>query len=339
MKIAIHHNINSFSDRWVEYCDQNNIDYKLVNCYHNDIIEEIKDCDILMWHFHHASPKDVLFAKQLLYSVEASGKKVFPDYKSVWHFDDKIGQKYLFEALKIPSVDSYVFYDRKTAEQWAQNVEHPVVFKLRGGAGSVNVKLSKTKKQTLDLIHKAFTSGFKHSSLIPFKEILSKYKENKVDIKFVFKSLVRQYIPTEFSKVSGKEIGYIYFQRFIPNNDSDIRVIVIDGKAFAIKRMVRKNDFRASGSGDIFYEQSLFDKETINLSFKIAKQIDSKCLAFDFVYDEHKNPLVVEISYGFAVSAYDQCPGYWDENLNWHEEKFNPQGWMIESLIKEINGN
>uniref|UniRef100_UPI00404A62A8 ATP-grasp domain-containing protein n=1 Tax=Flavobacterium sp. TaxID=239 RepID=UPI00404A62A8 len=337
MKIAIHHTLNSFSERWIIYCENNNIDYKLVNCYENDIIFKIQDCDVLMWHFHHASPKDILFAKQLLYSVEASGKKVFPNFKSAWYFDDKIGQKYLLESLKIPTIPSYVFYDRKSAERWAEEVKHPIVFKLRGGAGSVNVKLSKTKKQTLKLIYKSFSKGFKHSSLVPFKEVYSRYKNNKTNFKSFFKSLLRNFIPTEFSKVNGKEIGYVYFQDFIPNNDSDIRVIVIDDKAFAIKRMVRVNDFRASGSGNILYDKELLDIETIKLSFEISKKIDAQCLAFDFVYDLNKNPLVVEISYGFAFSAYDNCKGYWTEDLKWHEGKFDFCGWMVELMLKSIN--
>jgi glutathione synthase/RimK-type ligase-like ATP-grasp enzyme len=337
MKIAIHETKNSFSERWIKYCDEKKINYIIVNCYDNNIIELIGDCDIIMWHFHHAGPKDILFAKQLLYSIEASGKIVFPNFKSVWHFDDKLGQKYLLEALKIPTVPSYVFYDKITAQKWAEKKTHPVVFKLRGGAGSVNVKLSKTKKSTFNLINKAFSSGFKHSSVVPFIEILNKYKNKKVNIKAVIKSLIRQFIPTKFSKINGKEIGYAYFQDFIANNDSDIRVIIIEDKAFAIKRMIRKNDFRASGSGTILYEKTLFDKETIKLSFDISRKIGCQCLALDFVYNENKKPLVVEISYGFAASGYDPCPGYWDEDLVWHEGKFNPYGWMIESMIKQVN--
>ena len=77
MKIAIHHTEVSFSDRWVSYCVQKNIPYKLVDCYKDNIIQQLSDCDALMWHFHNASPKDTLFAKQLLYSVAASGKKYF----------------------------------------------------------------------------------------------------------------------------------------------------------------------------------------------------------------------------------------------------------------------
>ena len=53
-----------------------------------------------MWHFNHKSPKASKFARQLLFSVQASGKNVFPDYNTVWHFDDKVGQKYLLEGIR-----------------------------------------------------------------------------------------------------------------------------------------------------------------------------------------------------------------------------------------------
>ena len=99
MKIAIHHRPGSFSDRWIEYCKQNEIDYKIVNAYDNNIVEQVSDCDAFMWHHHHANVKDTLFANQLIYSLETAGIKCFPDFHTTWHFDDKVGQKYLLEAV------------------------------------------------------------------------------------------------------------------------------------------------------------------------------------------------------------------------------------------------
>lgn len=332
MKIAIHNSKGSYSDRWILYCNTNSIEYKLVNCYANDIIDQLEDCDALMWHFHHASPKNFLFAKQLLYAVQAADKKVFPDFNTIWHFDDKVGQKYLLESLNIPCINSYVFYDKKEVLEWIKITEFPKVFKLRGGAGSVNVQLVKTAFTAKKLVNKAFSKGFKHDSLVPPGEVYDKYKKGKLPFIAVLKAVIRTFVPTQFAKMNGREIGYIYFQDFIPDNDHDIRVIVTGDKAFAIKRMTRENDFRASGSGNILYEKELFDKKTIQLSFVIAKKLKTQCLAFDFVYDNGK-PLVVEISYGFSMVGYDPCPGYWDSNLQWHEGKFNPYGWMIEDII------
>ena len=94
-------------------------------------------------------------------------------------------------------------------------------------------------------------------------------------------------------------------------------------------------DFRASGSGTILYDKGLFDEDIIKLSFDLSDKLKSQCVAFDFVYD-NKDPLLVEISYGFTPEGYDPCPGYWDKNLNWHEGKFDPYGWMVYNIIKGI---
>ncbi len=333
--IAIHPSNGSFSDRWIEYCTNNNIKYKIVNCYESDIIKQLGDCDVLMWHFHQNSPKDILFAKQLIYAVEATGKKVFPNKNTAWHFDDKLGQKYLLEALNVPFVPTYVFYDKKTALNWALATNYPKVFKLRRGAGSANVKLIKSKKEAIKVIKSAFGKGFKnYDKWGSVKERYRKWRLGKTSTLDLMKGLARLFIQPPFSATLGREKGYVYFQDFIPGNDHDIRVIVIGNKAFAIKRMVRKNDFRASGSGHIKYEKELFDPEVISLSFQIHKKLQSQCTAMDFVFDQSQ-PRVVEISYGFSPEGYDPCPGYWDENLNWHDGPFDPYGWMIEEVLKK----
>jgi glutathione synthase/RimK-type ligase-like ATP-grasp enzyme len=136
--------------------------------------------------------------------------------------------------------------------------------------------------------------------------------------------------------VHGKERGYIYFQNFIPNNNSDTRIIVIGEKAFALKRFVRKNDFRASGSGSFSYSKNEFDERCVNIAFNISQKLKTQCIAYDFIFDEKNSPLIVEISFGFTVVVYDPCPGYWDRELNWHEGNFIPQEWMIENLIQSI---
>lgn len=133
MKVAIHHSLGSFSDIWIKYCRERSIPYKIVNAYDSDIVTQVEDCSVFMWHHHHSNYRDALFAKQLLFSLEQSGKKVFPDSKTGWHFDDKLGQKYLFEALGIRAAPAWAFYDEKTAIDWARKATYPKVFKLRGG--------------------------------------------------------------------------------------------------------------------------------------------------------------------------------------------------------------
>lgn len=333
MKIGIHNTKGLFSERWIEYCKTNNIDFKLVNCYKSDIIQQLSDCDALMWHFNHKGPKESKFAKQLMFAIQVTGKKIFPDFNTVWHFDDKVGQKYLLEAIKAPLVPTYVFYSKEEALKWAEITNYPKVFKLRNGAGSANVKIVNSKFIADRFIKKAFGKGFKqYEAWNNLRERIRKYGLKKVNLWDVCKGIIRLVHTTEYSKVTGREKGYIYFQDYIPGNNYDIRVVVISDRAFAIKRMVRNNDFRASGSGIILYKRQLIAESTIKLSFEIAEKLKTQCVAFDFVYLEN-DPLIVEISYGFTPSGYDSCPGYWDREMNWHEGKFNPYGWMVEMVI------
>lgn len=340
MKIAIHRNNPKvfFCKRWIEYCEKENIPYKIVNAYDNDIIEQLRDCDAFMWHHSNYDYKDALFAKQLLFSLEQSGITVFPNFQTNWHFDDKVGQKYLLEAINAPLVPSYVFYTKQEALRWVNKTVFPKVFKLRGGSGSSNVKLVKTKRTAIRLINKAFGRGFSQFDKINhLKFRYGNFKSGKENFTSVLKGIARLFIGTKYSNNFPQEKGYIYFQEFIPNNNFDIRIIVIGDKAFALKRLVRKGDFRASGSGNIIYDKNEIDVRCVQLSFNINRSIQAQSIAFDYVFDEQSNPQVVEMSYGFAVEAYDHCPGYWDSQLQWHECKFNPQNWMIMDLINLIN--
>lgn len=339
MKIAIHHHIeNSFSKHWIKYCSKKNIDFKIVNCYDNDIINQVSDCDALMWHHFHTSPKDLLAAKNILFSLEHSGIKVFPDFHTNWHFDNKLSQKYLFEALNVPLVPSYVFYDKKTAFTWIDNTSFPKVFKLKGGSGSRNVKLVRSKNQAKKLVKKSFGKGFSQFDRYGhLKERYRKFKLGKDTFLGILKGIRRIFVPTYFAKMAGREKGYAYFQDFIPNNDSDYRVIVINKKAIAIKRMVRENDFRASGSGEFYFERENFKDDIIKLAFDTSNKIKSQCCAFDFVYDSNNKPLIVEVSYGFATSGYDKCPGFWDDDLKFHKTFIHPYDWMVEEIINSIN--
>lgn len=335
MKIAIHNRPGSFSDRWTKYCKKNGIEYKLVNAYDNDIVEQVKDCDAFMWHHCQGDYRDLLFAKQLIYSLQIAGIKTFPDFNTGWHFDDKVGQKYLLEALNIPLVPTHVFYTENDAKKWAISTSYPKVFKLRGGAGSSNVMLVNTQKDALRLIHKAFHSGF---SQFRFRSALKEWnrKLSNHQLSFInYSKMIVWYLlfGNSLSKMHGKEKGYVYFQDFIPQNDFDVRIVIVDSKAFAIKRMCRKDDFRASGSGFLIYDKAQIDERCVKIAFDANAKLQCQSIAFDFVFRDNV-PLIVEISYGYVADAYDKCEGYWTQDMQWHQgSNFDFCGWMVEQVI------
>lgn len=342
MQIAIHNNPGSFSDRWITYCKENKIDYKIVNCYDSDIIQQLDGCNGLMWHWSQNDYKAVLFARQLIQSLQEKNIKVFPDTNTCWHFDDKVGQKYLLESVDAPLVKSYAFYSKKDAINWVNITVFPKVFKLRGGAGSTNVRLIKTRQKAKRIVSKAFRSGF-----LPINRV-SRFKDrlwglrrdrNLTALKKVVTGFGHLFIPTEIERFSSREKGYVYFQDFISDNNYDTRLVVVGNRCFGLRRYCRKGDFRASGSGLFEYGPKLFDKRSIRYAFETARKLQTQSLAFDFVM-LNNDPKIVEVSYCYTMGpAYDNCPGYWDENLQWHGKPVNPQYFIIEDFIQELNRN
>jgi len=333
--LAIHDSRTGFSPYWIDYCRRENIAYKIVDCYASDIVEQVRNCDALLWHHQHSDPRDVVIAQQILFAHEHAGLKVFPDFRMAWHFDDKVGQKYLFEALDIPRLPSYVFVDVAPALEWAATTEYPKVFKLRHGASSSCVRMVRNKHQARRLIHRAFGRGI--SVYSPWQNLKDRFYRNQVNTPAtveLVKGIGRFLYQPRFSHVLGRQKGYVFFQDFAPGNDSDTRIIVVGDKAFGARRWVRPGDFRASGSGRLSYDREHIDVECVELGFALAARLGSECVAFDFVRKEDKSLAVIEVSYGFGWKG--KSPGYWDKSLNWSAGPYRPEEWMVDMVLNSV---
>ncbi|SDZ40506.1 hypothetical protein SAMN05444412_11336 [Rhodonellum ikkaensis] len=303
----------------------------------DDIIEQLKGFEALLWHHSHMVPKDLIAAKTILAALSHLGFPVFPDYRTNWHFDDKLAQKYLLESLELPLVKTFVFYDTEHALSWAKGTNFPMVHKLKTGSGSKHVQLVVNYNEARKIILKAFGKGFSnYSPYNSLKERVYQFKNGKAHWISLVKGLLRFVHYPEYATVQGKERGYVLFQEFVPNNPSDIRVIVIGNKAFAITRWVRKDDFRASGSGHFSHDPDMIPLSCVESAFKANQKLKGQCFAFDFVIDQQQNPRIIEVSYGFSPEVFRLCPGYWDKNLIWHDGRFIPEHWMIEILLKKV---
>ena len=343
MKIAIHftddRTEDSYAPKWIEYCKNNDIDYKIVNCYDSDIVEQLKEFDALMWHWDQLDYKALLYARGLIQSLDRDGFVIYPDVNTSWHYDDKVGQKYLLEAIDAPLVKSYAFYDKDSATKWIQETTFPKVFKLRSGAGSYNVKLIRDKERALSYANTAFGKGFfPLSKASVLNERIWEFKKNR-DLKSflnISKGIHRYIFPNEIYKNLPVEKNYLYAQDFIDDCDHDIRVFSMGDRAVTKKRFTRGDDFRASGSGLMTWDE--IPKECVSMAFDVMDKLKAQSLAFDFVKDKDGYK-IVEISYVASVRGFPDCPGYWDRDLNWIEAPVRVEFFIIEDLIKKIKAN
>lgn len=339
IQLAIHHRENSFSDRWIEYCKLQGIQYKVVDCLDSEIIQQLRSSDALLWHWSQDDPREQLIARHVIRAVEMMGVRVFPSISTCWHFDDKIAQKYLLEAIGAPVVPTYVFYDLTEALKWIDRASFPKVFKLRKGAGSRNVRLVSSAMEARALAKRAFSSGF---PAVPHygQDALKRYRTAKKygDLLNVVKRIPRTLARIRSNrKMMGDEKGYIYFQDFVPDKDFDTRVTIVGDRAFAYTRNVRPGDFRASGSGDIVHEIDRIDRRFVRIAFDVVRQTGVQSMAFDFVSGKHQEAFILEVSYGYIPKLVHSCPGYWDSNLKWYEGHVWPQDAILSDLLNDVS--
>ena len=339
MRLAIHHSEGSFSDRWEAYCDNHQIQYERVDCLATDIIQKLAFVDGLLWHWNHQDPRAQLAARHILMAAETMGIGVFPSTATGWHFDDKTAQKYLLEAVSAPLVPTYVFFELKEALRWIDAASFPKVFKLRRGAGSGNVRLARTRDEARVLAKRAFSSGFRPVPPL-WTDSRTRYRavRRRRDIFGVIRRLPESLRTIRrLNNMIGREIGYVYFQDFIPDNRFDTRVTVIGHRGFAYIRKVRPGDFRASGSGNIDYDPEKINRQCVETAFEVARKIGSQSMAFDFVLTPDNRPMIVEVSYCYVAEFVHNCVGHWDDQLNWHPGHVWPEEAILMDLLQAIS--
>lgn len=343
-KIAVHvdpNYSNSYSKKWIEYIDRAE-GYKAfpVNMKSVDIMEIIKDCCGVMWHYRH-TPIDKQVAPQILSTIEECLHiPVWPNRKTRWHFDEKVAQHYLFSVSNVPHIKSWVFWEKEEAERFINSTDdYPLVFKLSVGAGSANVIKIDGKVDAKIYVDRMFDKG-----IFPYTE--NEYRLNSMEgapnfpefskrMKYGFKYIHRGIcVPLPWYYQIQKD--YVYFQKFIPNNGNDIRITVIGNRAFGFIRYNRPNDFRASGSGKLVTDPSNIPLEAVKIAHDMSERNGFQSMAYDFLMD-NQQPLLNEMSYCYVNHAVHECPGYWDRNLEWHEGHTWPEEAHVEDFINYIN--
>lgn len=313
------------------------IPYEYINCYDYDVVSKLKDYTHLIWHYENYMNADLMEAQNILDTAEKMGLKVFPNHNTGWHFDDKIAEVYALQAVKAPIPENWMFYEPDVCFNWLKSeARYPLIGKLRRGSGSNNVKLLKNKKEAVAYAKKMFSGGFSPAQSLLYKTY-SKAQSTK-DIKTLMnriKKIPDFLISRKYGKGIPRERGYCYFQEFIKNDGYDIKIAVAGNKCSYLVRNVRKGSFKASGGGDIFYDNKLVKKNIIRSAFEAADKLGMQCVGFDYVVDQRSGKgYIIEMCYGFDFKAIFDCGGYWDRNLVWHQESLNIPLEVVKKLVE-----
>lgn len=167
----------------------------------------------------------------------------------------------------------------------AQDLEFPFVLKKLSGALSSGVQLIKNRKELEEFSNSAKKKSLKETAAFHLNKRNSFKKDSNL-------APVERLLESNFEDFFSKRIPVV-IQEFVPGLECDFKVLIFGDKYFVVKRGIRENDFRASGSGKLKWEipptqvldyakelKELFNVPFISLDIGIDK--NNQCFLFEF---------------------------------------------------------
>lgn len=327
----------SYSGRWIERARSDGIQVKVIDAF-KEPVTSISDCDGFMWR-PSPSAYSRLYAKRLLPAIEHGlAIPTFPDWRTLWHFEDKIAQHYLLTFANIPAPSTFVAWDRAQALEFAETTAYPFVLKLASGFQSANVRLIKDRDEAKYFVDQLFGPGVTGLGYGP----ASSSRRFLRRLRMAGDSLAGRSHPNTPSRASELQHGYFYAQEFLPRNDFDVRITVIGNRAFGFRRFNRTDDFRASGSGKIDWDPAAIPEDMLRLAFRTSRILGAQTVAIDGLRKESQ-PVVSELTLTYASWAVRDCPGHWVLNggpgtgtLHWVEGAMLAEDAIYDDFIAQV---
>ncbi len=347
MRILVQTNSGYFYPLWIEFLRKFGAEPVQLDLPGGDTIPVPDSYSGLMWHLS-MEPSILQTAEPFLSPIEfIHGKKVFPNYTTRWHFENKFSQKYLLDSLGARTPETHCFWSRESAMEWISSLgkgSFPVVHKKGRGAGSVNVALVETAHHAEKIVLDAFSprGTWHQNGYLPTAGRTGSRKLKTL----LFNQLVRAgdatvhvltgRMPHLPKKYWMPEKDCVLFQEFLPGNRFDTRITIIGNRAFGFRRWNRPDDFRASGGGDLDHSIDGIDRKCIEIAFQVSEKAGFQSMAYDFLSDSAGEPVICEISFGYQNLAVHNCPGHWDGNLNWVEGQMWPEEAHVRDFLAEF---
>lgn len=188
-------------------------------------------------------------------------KNVIPSVKNFIAHENKGVQAMITADWEDLFVKQGYYYDKVVTN-------FPKVVKRPSGSGSVGVSLVRDEEGLQHSLKKMFFLDYSLSELLfIIKEISKKI--------FFRKKLSLQHT------VYFKKYNPYVLQDYIPELKGDYKILVFGKKVYVLTRQVRKNDFRASGSGLFSFEEA--DHALLDFALLAKKMINTPMVSLDVV--------------------------------------------------------
>lgn len=311
----IEHDILDFNDpQWLQY-DFSNIDFA-----------------IYYPHFEFTSnhPLAVYQVCDNMTFLQRNYPKlcIYPDPKIIHYYNDKYRQFLFLNYHKFPVPETIPLYSEKVLIDVVDRFGFPLIIKNRFGAGgSVVFKIEKLKELKM---------YFNVSRLNLFNRMSIKYFLCLVNNLQFYYLLIKQ------KKMRYPFLSYPLLAQRMVNTDRDIRVVVGNGKVVEAhwRRTPNNSQWKANIDAGGIGEWSKVPDNIINISEKLAKELNASWVALDILYRNDRTYYITEFSPVWHHYAYKEKPTFvYKDNYNIDvplETSLDLEKIIIKSLIDDV---
>jgi hypothetical protein len=213
--------------------------------------------------------------KPIMSELSKRNTILIPDIKSGLMYEDKYQQSLAYNKW-MPT--TCVIDDRNTAENLMGKLSYPFLSKSRTGSASRNVRMIYNADEARQEIDAAFGTGLS--------------------------------APHKMGELTQR--GYLIWQKFLPDNKYDYRVVATGGQIMVLQRWNRKDVPFASGSGiNNPADWSPEVEEVVKFSRSFLDEEKILWTGLDLVCDkEAESWRILETTLGWSAAAYANCQYY-----------------------------
>ena len=279
-----------------KFFSENDIDLEFIN------FSEVQDFEPEFWsdkYLIYTSSEDWGFLyknyiEDIIYYLELSGAKLIPDFKFLKANNNKVFMELLLKRL-IPEtrllLNNRAFGCYEEALPELGNLKFPQVYKQSAGAMSSGVGIAQNLTELKSNLKKISRS----SNLI-------------IDLKDKLRSLRHPGYQPE-----SRHRNKFVLQDFIPGLDGDYKILIFADKYYVLKRGIKPEDFRASGSGIKLFEKDI-PNGILDFAREVFKKLNVPNLSLDIAFNGEEFFLIEFQAIHFGTYTIMRSEFFWKEN-------------------------
>ena len=160
MKLGILTGFTKYYKKYIDSCEELNIDYEVIDIIAPDWLEKIRNSDCAGFLCRPPSKfqeRKSMYDERLYIINKIMKRSIYPGYDELLIYENKRMMSYWLDLHNFPHTETKVFYRKEDILSFLkENKTYPIVFKSNIGSSAKGVTIVRSKLQALRIVNKTF---------------------------------------------------------------------------------------------------------------------------------------------------------------------------------------